>query len=236
MGKYDIKMKTYAVTVDADNKFHLSSPSKVSKKEHCSFSLPAGPDFSCPKATRACKNCYAKKGRFCFKSASIPLMKNWKLIKDYENRGKFERAVKRLTNAIPKKAKIFRIHSSGDFASQFYLNVWTEVIRQRREVKFWAYTRNFSLNFQKMVRQPNFVLFASTDKYNSKLADNFIKRYSKSFIRHAYGPWKHDEKIPDNSFICPVTSKKMLTDGACEKCKLCITKGKSKKSVVFLKH
>src|SRR5271157_2706855 len=101
MSKYDINMKVFEATVESDHKFHLSSPAKVSKKEHCSFSLPAGPAFSCPKATRACKNCYARKGRHVFKSVSVPLMKNWKLVKHYEAGNKFDRAVKKLSNSIP---------------------------------------------------------------------------------------------------------------------------------------
>ena len=234
MNNYDKNMKEIEATVQSDHVFHLSSPSKVSLKSKCSFGLPAGPAFSCPKATRACKNCYAKKGRFAFKTVSKALMKNWKLVKEYEAQNKFERMVKKLSKSIPNNSTIFRIHTVGDFYSQFYLDVWTEIIRQNPKISFWAYTRSFDLNFQRIVRLPNYNMFVSTDQYNKQEAEGFVQRYAKSHIRFAYGPCAHDVTLPDGAVICPVTNKTLKSDGACEKCKICIKK--EGKNVVFLKH
>lgn len=213
----------------------LSTPSKISKKKNSAFSLPAGPEFSCPGATDACKDCYAKKGRHVFKSVHGAFARNWEIVRAYEAKKNVYGLAHFLADSIPDNREIFRIHESGDFHSQFMVDVWTEVVRMRRDISFWTYTRSFDFNYSKLVRQPNIRLWASTDEYNSKEARQFTKKYKRSNVRQAYGPWGHDKDIPDNSFVCPVTNGKLKLDGACEECMLCVT-SKTNKNVVFLAH
>lgn len=215
--------------------FSLSTPSKISKKKSSAFSLPAGPEFTCPGATEACVDCYAKKGRHVFESVQSAFVRNWKLLQWFEKKNDVEGAAEHIVSQIPSGRKVFRIHESGDFYNQFVIEVWEEVTRRRRDVMFWAYTRSFHLNFQNLVRQPNMRLWASTDSYNEKNAKRFVKRYSKSNVKHAFGPWNHDDSVPENSFVCPATSGKLDVRGACEKCMLCVKKN-TKKNVVFLEH
>lgn len=217
-------------------KFHISSPEKISLKAKNSFSLPAGPKYACPGATKACDGCYAAKGRHFFPNVQKAFGNNWKLIRKLQRNKAPEKATRLLLEGISAKQTIFRIHESGDFHSQWYLDRWTEVVRNRRDVMFWAYTRSFELNFQKLVRQPNVVLWASTDEYNIKEATAFVKRYTNSDVKHAYGPWKHQKELPPNSFVCPVTNGKMELKGSCERCELCIIKKRTNKNVVFLEH
>jgi len=211
----------------------FSKPSKISKKKDSAFSLPAGPEFSCPGATDACKDCYAKKGRHVFKNVHGAFARNWELVKSYEAKNNVYGLAHFLADSIPHNREIFRIHESGDFHSQFMVDVWTEVVRMRRDIYFWAYTRSFDFNYSKLVRQPNMRLWASTDQYNNARAKKFAKRYKK--VSLAYGPWEHDKEIPENSFVCPVTSGKLNVNGACEECMLCVVH-KTKKNVVFLAH
>lgn len=215
--------------------FTLSKPAKISLKDKSAFSLPAGPKFACPGATEACGDCYAQKGRHVFKSVQQAFVKNWKMLKWFESKKDVRAAAQAIAASIPKSRDIFRIHESGDFHSQFAVDVWTEVVRLRRDIGFWAYTRSFDFNYSKLVRQPNMRLWASTDDYNRKEARRFVKRYSRSNVKHAYGPWQHNREIPKNSFVCPATSGALNVVGACEKCMLCIGK-KTKKSVVFMAH
>lgn len=221
--------------IDNNQSLKLSHPSKISTRRDTAFSLPAGPEFSCPGATDACKDCYAKKGRHVFKTVHGAFAQNWKTIKSYEARNNIYGLAHYLADSIPNNREIFRIHESGDFHSQFMVNVWTEVVRMRRELLFWAYTRSFHLDYSKLVRQPNFRLWASCDRYNEKEARKFSKRYKKSNVKLAYGPWKHNEQTPSNSFVCPATNGKLNVTGACEKCMLCVT-DRVKKNVVFLAH
>lgn len=222
--------------IKAPEQFTASSPAKISLKSNRAFSLPAGPVFSCPGATDACVGCYAMKNRHLFSNVQAAFAKNWLLIKKLGAKKDTSKAVQALLDIIPKDAKIFRIHESGDFYSQWYVDVWAKVVKQRPDVQFWAYTRSFQFNFNELTKQKNFALWASTDKYNEKEAKKFVRKHRKSGVKHAIGPWKHNEEIPDKSFICPVTSKKLKVDGACEKCRLCVVKKLVSKNVVFLEH
>ena len=222
--------------IEVPQHLKASSPSKISLKENSAFGMLAGPQFSCPSATLACKDCYAMKKRHMFQNVQNALAQNWLLIKQLHKKRNTKRAVKELLNIIPKKAKIFRIHESGDWFSQWYINAWAEVVKQRPHTSFWFYTRSFKFNYSKLTRLHNLTMWASTDNYNLKEAKKFVKRYKKSGTKHAYGPWEHNKRIPMGSFKCPATSKKMPTLGACEKCMLCVVKKRVNKNVVFLKH
>jgi len=242
MSKYTTSVSKLLKIMDTPDNFTASSPSKISSRDNSAFSLPAGPHRkwggrgTCPGATKACEGCYAMKGRHYFQSVQKSFVRNRLLLQKLQKHKSFNKAIQLLSEMIPKNTKIFRIHESGDFYSQWYIQVWAKVVRSRPDVMFWAYTRSFHLDFSKLTRQPNFALWASTDTYNQKEAKNFVRRYENSKVKHAYGPWKHDVPIPENSFICPVTSKRMDVDGACEKCMLCVDKNRVHKHVVFMAH
>ena len=222
--------------VTAPNHFKASSPSKISVKKDNSFSMLAGPQFSCPKATTACEDCYAMKGRHHMPNVQLAMIKNWLLIKEFSRTRQTTRAVQELLKIIPKKARMFRIHESGDFFNNWYVKVWAEVIKQRSDVLFFTYTRSFHLNFAPLTKLKNFTLWASSDQYNLKEAKKFVRRYRKSGTKHAYGPYPHRKRIPRNSTKCPSTTKKISVEGACEKCMLCVVKKRINKNMVFLEH
>ena len=231
MKRYNRKMLN--VLSNCPSNVRASSPSKISSKPNCSFNLPAGPCYSCPGATKACEGCYAIRKRFLFSNVMKRTLSNWRGIRKLGDN--VSRLTAKLLGVVPEDAVVYRIHSCGDFMSQPYVNAWTEVIRRRPQTKFWAFTRSFNFNYQKLVRLANFNLLASTDSFNIKEATQFVKRYKNSNVRHAYGPWEKDWIVPANSIICPTTAKQLKTDGACETCKLCIDKQRTK-NVVFLRH
>lgn len=216
--------------------FAASSVSKISLKSNNSFSIPAGPKLSCPGATTACNSCYAMKFRHHFPAVQKKFARNWVLLKKYEQENDTRGATNALLKMIPEGAKIFRIHESGDFHSQWVVNIWSGVIKQRPDVYFWAYTRSFDLSFSSLTRYPNFALWASTDTHNNKEAKKFVRRFRKSGTKHAFGPWVHKKPIPNNSVVCPVTNGKLKINGACDKCKLCIVKKRISRNIVFLAH
>lgn len=216
--------------------FKLSGPQKISLQNRCAFSIPAGPKFGCPGATKACESCYAQKSRHLWHPVQKVFAENWRLLRKLEQLGQTDKAAEALLTQLRPNAEIFRLYESGDFHSQWTIDVWAEVVKGRRDISFWAYTRSFHLNFTNLTRNPNFALWASTDNYNLNEAKKFVRRFRKSGVKHAYGPWDHAAELPSNSFICPVTSKVMDVNGACEKCKLCVIKKKTHKHVVFLAH
>jgi hypothetical protein len=222
--------------IDTPSNFISSSPAKISLKENSAFSLPAGKLFSCVGETKACAGCYARKGRFLFDQVERAYAKNWLFLKALLKSKTNKKLVNELLKVVPDKAKIYRIHASGDFVNQRYVNAWAEVIKQRPHTLFWFYTRSFKFNYSKLTRLPNLTMWASTDQYNIKEARKFVRRHRKSGAKHAYGPWEHNKPPPKNSFLCPATTKKLELNGACEKCMLCVVKKRVKKNVVFLKH
>lgn len=237
--KYTSNLLKVVKEIEPQNSFAASSVSKISLTSNNSFSIPAGPKFACPGATEACVDCYAMKNRHHFPAVQKKFAKNWLLLRKLErNRSKksTEKAITLLLDMIPAKAEIFRIHESGDFHSQWAVDVWAEVVRRRPDVSFWAYTRSFNLTFTNLTRHPNFTLWASTDEFNESEAKKFVRRFRKSGVKHAYGPWDHDKELPDNSFACPVTTDKLAVEGACDKCQLCVVKRRVNKHVVFLAH
>lgn len=215
--------------------FSVSSPAKISLKKGRAFSLPAGPEFACPGATEACVGCYAQKGRHFFSNVQKLMAANWNFMQKYEAANDPVGCALELCKVMPKSG-MFRIHESGDFHSQFAVNVWGLVAQANPNIDFYAYTRSFDFNYEPFVDNTNVVLWASTDDYNYKAARDFVKRFPKGKVKFAFGPWEHGKDIPANSFICPVTNGKLAVDGACDKCKLCVLPERTKKNVVFLAH
>lgn len=234
--KYRNKMLTVLNNTDSDEVecFTPSSPSKISSQKDRAFSLPAGPDFSCPGATEACNGCYAQKGRHVFKNVQSAFARNFSFLQKFEAAEDVDGCANALLEMISPKATIFRIHESGDFHSAFAVKVWTKVAKARPQTSFWAYTRSFKLDFRKFIALPNATLWASTDSFNALQAVKFVAKHPG--VKHAYGPLSKPEDLPKDSFICPVTSGKLAVDGACEKCMLCVQKTRTPKHVAFLKH
>lgn len=79
-----------------------------------------------------------------------------------------------LLKAIPKRAKIIRIHVSGDFCSQKYFDAWLEVCECRKDIVFYAYTKALKFWIKRMEKIPaNLCLTAS----EGGIDDYLIKQY-----------------------------------------------------------
>lgn len=237
-GNPNYRNKMFAIIDNDDSNkktFIMSSPSKISLKKGHAFSLPAGPDFSCPGATQACKDCYAQKGRHIFSNVQKAFASNWKLMNSFRTLNDISGCAKALLEVIPNTT-FFRIHESGDFEDAFAIKVWSEVVKARPDCRFYAYTRSFKLDFSDLLNKDNFYLWASTDNFNNADAEEFVAKYKKHDVKHAFGPWEKNKPIPQNAVVCPVTSGKLKVEGACEKCKLCVVKDRTKKNMLFIEH
>lgn len=212
--------------------FVLSSPSKIAGHEKAAFSMPAGPDFTCPGATPACQGCYAQKGRHIFSTVQKAFAKNWVTMLAYEAADDAAGAAKELLDMIKPNLAVFRIHESGDFYNQFTIDVWRRVAEARPSTAFWFYTRSFHLDFATILALKNVTGWASTDSHNRAAAAEFVAKHPA--IRHAYGPLEENER-PANTVICPVTSGRLDVEAACKKCRLC-TDHRMSKNIGFIKH
>lgn len=231
----------------AEVRFKLSAASKLmGAKTPCAFSLPAGPQFSCPGATPTCSSCYAQTGRFAMMPGIHRLLTdNWNRLRWYEANANVRGAASELSALI--NTSIFRLNESGDFHSQFAVDVWTEVVRRNPSVWFWGYTRSFTLNFKGMTAHANMRLWASSDGDNAAAARRFAKRLG---LGRAFGPWSAERPKPKNAVVCPSTldghrvgkTREYGVDKACQRCRSCLPKfgGRMSESLnrdmVFLAH
>lgn len=111
------------------------------------FNLPCR--ITCPGKTGMCsKYCYAAKREFnprFGKAVHGRRIKNLAASKSNE-------FVDLMVTAIEKThtktgAVLFRIHESGDFYDQAYLNKWLEIAKHFPNIQFLAFTKSFNLDF-----------------------------------------------------------------------------------------
>ena len=109
--------------------------------------------------------------------------------------------------------KYYRIHASGEFFSQAYLDSWQQIAEAYPSVIFYAYTkRKDDFDFEAVSALPNFVLIDSLH-----------------FGKINYGPLS---SAPANAFVCPHSAT--ITCG--DSCTYCMTKEAQDNGVYFIKH
>jgi hypothetical protein len=107
------------------------------------FSIPALK--TCPGSTALCrKYCYAKKAEELFPNVRSKRTRNLALTK---TPAFVDAIVSELSNN-PFMPYV-RIHESGDFYNQAYLDKWFEVCRRMPEKTFLAFTKAFNLDYSK---------------------------------------------------------------------------------------
>lgn len=245
--------RAVAKLADADPaklRLRASTTSKVAVGIKLGWSIPAGPEYACPGATADCRSCYAQQGRFAFSAEVASLMvENWFRFRHLEATVSVAEAASELANSVVSNAlAVFRIHVSGDFHSQWAVDVWADVVRRRPHIKFWTYTRSFKLDFSGLIALPNMRLYASTDSQNLREAQAFIRTHGKR-VAHAFGPYTPGAKLPANSVECPPTLDKYRQElapgteefgheGACVECKKCIPYKSNPRplNIVFYPH
>jgi len=147
------------------------------------FNLPAG--HSCPFAN-VCKICVDREtGKFerkgdgfrCYAASAerFPGVRKSR----WEN---FEAVKMGEKPEIPKGATHIRIHSSGDFFSQRYFDMWLEVCRENPGVKFWAFTKSVNFWVRRLNDIPsNLTLQASKGGFQDELIDVYNLKYAEVF-------------------------------------------------------
>ena len=100
------------------------------------FSLPAG--LSCPGRSRLCyQHCYARQGHYLFASVQQALARNYR---QSQRAGFVDRMVGEI---LGSRARVVRIHASGDFYSPGYARQWLKIARSCPAVRFYAYSRSW---------------------------------------------------------------------------------------------
>ena len=194
----------------------LKRGNKKLGKNILNFNLP--PVKSCMNSSDCSKNCYAVKSYRMYKST-----KNYQDIMQFFALNDIETLEDKIINEIEdnlKKnwfSKVIRIHSSGDFITQNYLNMWVKIASKFKDVKFYGYTKvDHILNFDNLPTNLNIISSYVNNKLN-------------------FGPHEYISKLRAESkgIICSPTRGKNLT---CEECKYCFYKIFDKKKTVFIQH
>lgn len=85
-----------------------------------------------------CDGCYATKGNYRFQSSINALgMRTWLVLNDLD-------FVKRCIMAQIEayNIRLVRIHASGDFVNDEYIEMWREIAIANPDVVMWSYTKN----------------------------------------------------------------------------------------------
>ena len=174
------------------------------------FDLPAVK--TCLNCSSCAETCYARKAQYQYKNTRVFRECNLELFTNSKEWLK-DNLVKQLSKT---KLTTVRLHSSGDFFNQDYIEFWAEIVAQFPNIKFYAYTKvEKILNFSKLESLENFNLILS-------FIDNKLN----------YGSHEYCEQMKKdyNSFICPATANSDVLCG--RECTFCVTKD----NVVFPIH
>ena len=178
------------------------------------FTLPT---HTCIGSGICRKFCYADKGYTRFK----------KCVQSRENKfniSRQENFIELITTEIKKmkKIKAIRIHESGDFYSQEYLNKWKYIAKQFPNLIFQCYTKSFILDLWSNLSE-NFIIFQSLGgKFDNKV--DLTKNTARVDIL---------KKIDVDEFICPYSNSDFTK--CFEYCNECFDT-KNFKHVVFHIH
>lgn len=154
---------------------------------------------TCHYKTADCeKYCYARRGNFVF--IEKYLQQNY-----YESLQ--DNFVERICGQIMfQQIKWVRIHASGDFYSQEYVDKWIQIAKRSPKTKFLAYTRNNEADFTHL--PSNFVVYYSSDKSTEK-GNKTLHLYANAIsVNNKY---KHMEKTI-YGYVC---------NSKCKDCKAC---------------
>jgi len=163
-----------------------------------------------------CEQCYAKKSSRMYINSEQFKTVNYFMAKNHETELEIILRIQlKVTNI-----KTVRIHSSGDFFSNSYINMWERIIKDFPHIKFYAYTKSKDFfDFDNICKLQNFNLIDSFAIINNQKVLN-------------YGNEEHIEKlVKQGYFLCPATKNDWK--GKCGKeCFYCITNDK----VCFNQH
>ena len=145
------------------------------------FGIPAYKSASgkltCPFADACVKFCYAKKGAYIWSNVQPAFEKRYQL-------SKTDDFVNIMNQEIAKKRPDYvRVHDSGDYYSQTYLEKWLAVAIHNPHVRFYSYT-----NCVQMLKNTNLpdnydIIFSDSGK-QKHMIDEKKDRHTKIFHSH----------------------------------------------------
>lgn len=181
----------------------LIQPGNSKLKSMLMFNLPATKQV----CNRICAGCYAAREQVRFPSTLAVRNSRYQAAQSPD-------FASRMISELSSKRKLpthFRIHASGEFFSQAYVDSWVLITQAFPTITFYAYTKRLrDFNFSNLQSLPNFVLINSLH----------------------FGTLNYGTTPPPSAFVCPSAT---ATCG--QSCIFCMTKGQADThGVYFLKH
>ena len=181
--------------------------SKLAEAGIMMFNLPATKQV----CGRVCKNCYSIKEQVRYSNVLPAREARYEAAKLQD----FADSIQAELDKKRKKPKIFRVHASGEFFSQDYVNDWVTIAKSNPEIIFYAYTkRKSSFDFSELEQLDNFILI-----------DSF------HWGRKNYGTIA---RAPVGAFICPEQKGASIRCGI--DCTYCMTKKAQEEAPYFIEH
>ena len=117
------------------------------------YGIPADYNFdggnTCPGAN-ACRGvCYAKQGRYVMANVRDARLHNLNYFNTHGDAA-FVAAARQDLLRLTRRYNVVRLHDSGDFFSQDYLDAWKAIAYLFPQVIFYAYTKSLHLDIQSM--------------------------------------------------------------------------------------
>jgi hypothetical protein len=155
-----------------------SKLAKISGLKTYNWGIPAYKSASgfktCPNAAACVAGCYAKAGAYTFSNVA----------KVFEKRLAFSQSDGFVdginAEIVRRKVKRVRIHDSGDFYSQAYLNKWIAICWTNPTVQFYAYTKMVKM-LKSTLLPDNLTIIYSQGGTQDKLIDVNTDRHNRVF-------------------------------------------------------
>jgi hypothetical protein len=135
----------------------------------------------CPNAGICATLCYARNGTYAFPAVRAAHERNLLLVLDHLPA--WERRMQRELRHSRYRGRHVRIHDSGDFFSDSYLEAWLRIMRLSPWATFYAYTKEVS-RFKRLVEPdppPNFLWIYSLGGKEDVLIDRTRDRHADVF-------------------------------------------------------
>ena len=193
-----------------ESRLYISHGNRKMQKRFMVFNLPH--KITCPGRTPLCESiCYARKAEAAYPDCYPSRLRNL----DASKMPDFVDAVYNHIKRNAARRPFFRIHESGDFYSQEYLDKWIEIARMCQNVKFLAFTKSFALDFSNIPANMQIVWSIMPDTDMTTVPSG-----PRAYAGACQG-------MPENVLECP---------GTCNECGMCWQLGKFGLDVHFEIH
>lgn len=158
----------------------LKKTSKLVQRSVLNFGIPAYKSetgkVTCPFADECIRYCYARKGSFRWPNAVNAYEKRFRIARSPDFESVMNAAL------LIKNPHFVRVHDSGDYFSEKYMDRWFSIMRANPGIKFYSYTNSVLLMkmYDKGVPN-NFDYILSTDGKQREHVDKSTDRHAVIF-------------------------------------------------------